>query len=182
MGGRIARPSTLAYEATFNRNLHRQVLDARQLLDSFVAVHAAFEDGLELQLCRLHRQCTANPAIAAMLDLVIADKERHASFGWLYLDARASAWSEAERAVIASELRRHVLQTEMAGYHCPWLAPEHAAAEAAADAVTAAAGLGAAPHDAEQDVFMAFVADARTRLSQLGVTVPIFETNRLPAF
>jgi len=181
MGGRVTRPSTSAYEAVFNRNLHRQVLDARQHLDSFIAVHAAFEDGLELQLCRLHRLFCTDAAVAAMLDHVIAGKERHAAFGWLYLDARAPNWTEAERAMISSELLRHIVQTEMAGYHCPWLAPEHAAAEAEADAVTADAGLGAAPRDAEEEVFTAFVSDSRARLAQLGVALPALETNRMRA-
>lgn len=182
MGGRITRPSTREYETVFNRNLHRRVLDAGQLLDSFIAVHAAFEDGLELQLCRLHRQNCCNEAVSAMLDHVIAGKERHAAFGWLYLDVRAPRWSETERQTIAAELRQHILTTEMAGYHCPWLAPEHAATEAAADAATVGAGLGAATRDQEAEVFTAYVSDARLRLAQIGVVLPMFETNRLAAF
>ena len=83
-GGRIAAPAESAYEAAFNRNLHRRVMDARADLDSYVTCFAAFEDGLELELCRTWRDHATNPAISAVLDRVIADKERHAAFGWLY--------------------------------------------------------------------------------------------------
>jgi hypothetical protein len=181
-GGRVARPAERSYETVFNRNLHRRVLDAAQHLDSYVTVHAAFEDGLELELCRAWRKNADNKAIAAVLDRVIADKERHAAFGWLYLASRAPHWSAEERATIADELTAHVRDTELRGYHCPWLAPEHALAEAEADALVAAAGLGGASRAMEEDVLVAYVANARARLAEFGVAVPVFETNRMRAF
>ena len=181
-GGRIAAPADHAYEAVFNRGLYRRVLDATQNLDSFVAVHAAFEDGLELELCRTWRANATNAAIIGVLDRVIADKERHAAFGWLYLASRASRWSDAERQLIAAELTAHIQNTELKGYHCPWLAPEHASVEAQADAVTAAAGLGAAPRAAEEETLANYVSNARVRLAEFGVVLPRLETNRMRAF
>ncbi len=181
-GGRIIRPSTPAYETVFNRNLHRQALDSTQHLDSFIAVHAAFEDGLEWQLCQAHRAQCENPTVAAVLDKVIGDKARHASFGWLYLESRAPFWTDAEREQVATELQRHILGVELKGYHCPWLAPEHAAAEAEAEAIIGQAGLGGADREAEEEVFATYVADARLRLAAWGVLLPLFETNRMRAF
>jgi len=181
-GGRVARPAEPAYEAVFNRNLHRRVLDAGQHLDGYVAAHAAFEDGLELALFQLWRKNAANPAIAAVLDRVITDKERHAAFGWLYLTSRAPHWSADDRAAIADELTTHVRDTELRGYHCPWLAPEHAQAEAEADERVAAAGLGGATRAQEEDALVTYVANARARLAELGVILPAFETNRMRAF
>jgi hypothetical protein len=181
-GGRIAAPADRAYEAVFNRGLYRRALDATQNLDSFVAVHAAFEDGLELELCRTWRANATNAAIIGVLDQVIADKERHAAFGWLYLASRAPRWSDAERRLIAAELTAHIQNTELKGYHCPWLAPEHASVEAQADAVTAAAGLGVAPRAAEEDTLVNYVSNARTRLAEFGVVLPRLETNRMRAF
>lgn len=181
-GGRIAAPADRAYEAAFNRNLHRRIMNVEQNLDSYVACFAAFEDGLELELCRTWRAKSTNPAIAEVLDRVIADKERHAAFGWLYLESRASHWSTKERALIAEELTAHVRETELKGYHCPWLAPEHASAEADADAITAAAGLGAAPRAAEEQALASYVANARAKLAELGVTLPMFESNRMRTF
>ena len=81
-----------------------------------------------------------NPTIAAVLDRVIADKERHAAFGWLYVTSRAPQWTAQYRALVAEELTANIRETELKGYHCPWLAPEHAAAEAQADVLTASAG------------------------------------------
>lgn len=181
-GGRIAAPADNAYEATFNRNLHRRAMDAGQNLDSYVASFAAFEDGLELELCRTWRAHSTDPAVIAVLDRVIADKERHAAFGWLYLASRAPGWSAKDRALIADELAAHVRDTELKGYHCPWLAPEHAEAEAEADALSAAAGLGGAPRAAEEDTLANYTANARTRLAELGVALPMFESNRMRTF
>jgi hypothetical protein len=181
-GGRVTRPAERSYETIFNRNLHRRVLDAGQHLDSYVAAHAAFEDGLELELCRVWRQNAANSTIAAVLDRVIADKERHAAFGWLYLASRAPHWTADDRRAIAEAIVTHVRDTELKGYHCPWLAPEHARAEADADELVAAAGLGGASRAVEEDVLIAYAANARTRLAEWGVVVPVFETNRIRAF
>jgi hypothetical protein len=181
-GGRVARPAEPGYESVFNRNLHRRVLDAGQHLDSYVAAHAAFEDGLELELFRVWRNNASNSVIAAALDRVIADKERHAAFGWLYLASRAPHWTADDRASIAEELVAHVRDTELRGYHCPWLAPEHARAEAEADERVASAGLGAASRAVEEDVLITYVANARARLAELGVVLPAFETNRMRAF
>ncbi|WP_367196027.1 ferritin-like domain-containing protein [Amorphus sp. 3PC139-8] len=181
-GGRIVRPGSKAYEAVFNQNLPRRVLNADQHLDAYVAVHAAFEDGLELELYRAWRRAAKNPVIASVLDHIISDKERHAAFGWLYLGIRAPHWSETERKLISEELVRHVNEVELQGYHCPWLAPEHAGAEAEAEAVLAANGLGATGRSEEEDVIVSYVANARQKLAELGIKLPVFETNRMRAF
>jgi hypothetical protein len=181
-GGRIAAPADMAYQGTFNRNLHRRVMNAEQSLDSYVACFAAFEDGLELELCRSWRDHAANPAITAVLDRIIADKERHATFGWLYLASRAPHWTVQDRARIADELTANIRDTELKGYHCPWLAPEHAAAEAEADVLTASAGLGGAPRAAEEDTIVRYAGNARRKLAELGVSLPMFESNRMRTF
>ena len=182
LGGFVPAPADRNYERTFNRNLHRRVMNAEQHLDSYVTCFSAFEDGLELELCRVWRAGATNPAIVAMLDHVIADKERHAAFGWLYLASRAPHWTAKDRTLIAAELGGYVRETEFRGYHCPWLAPEHAAAEAEADAITAAAGLGAASRAAEEDVLVTYVANARLKLAEFGIVLPAFESNRMRTF
>lgn len=181
-GGRCETPVERAYESVFNRNLHRRVMDAQQHLDSYVCSFAAFEDGLELELARGWRAGATNPAIATALDKVIEDKARHAAFGWLYLESRAGAWNAAERALIADELLRYIGETQLRGYHCPWLAPEHAAAEAQADEITAVAGLGAATRSSEEETLANYVANARARLAELGVALPMIESNRMRTF
>ena len=77
-------------------------MNAEQSLDSYVTCFAAFEDGLELELCPyLARPCDQPGARRPVLDRIIADKERHAAFGWLYLTSRAPHWSAQDRALIA---------------------------------------------------------------------------------
>jgi len=173
-GGLAERPSTPAYEALFSRCLHRRGLDARQFLDAYVATFCAFEDGLELELFRRYRQATTEPVLAALLDRCIAAKERHAAFGWLYLEERCQGWNDEDRAAIAASIEEHVRTVELAGYHCPWLS-NAAGAEAAADAKAAAAGLGAATAAAEAEALRSFTAEARTRLAAMGVHLPAFQ-------
>jgi len=62
------------------------------------------------------------------------------------------------------------------------IAIEHARAEAEADERVALACLGAASRAVEEDVLITYVANARTRLAELGVALPAFETNRMRAF
>ena len=95
-GGRCEVPADHAYEAVFNRNLHRRVMNAEQNLDAYVTCFAAFEDGLELELARTWRSAMrAIRRSSPCSTRVIADKERHAAFGWLYLDV---ARKRVERA------------------------------------------------------------------------------------
>ena len=167
-----ARPGTDAHAALFNRNLYRTTFDARTQLDALVAVYGLWEDLLEAALAAAHRANTTNPAIIAVLDRMVATKTRHTRFGRIYLAHRAPGWSDGERAGIAETLRRHIEDIEFAGYHLPWLAANSAAAEAAADATTAAAGLGAATPEAEAQAFRDALAELRAVLAPLGVTLP----------
>ncbi|MBJ3778502.1 hypothetical protein [Acuticoccus mangrovi] len=181
-GGRIERPENRAYEAAFNQHRHRQVVSASQLLDAYVAVHCAFEDGLEYGLTKAWREGAADPILAGMFDKILPGKERHGTFGWLYLEHRAPTWSEEDKAAITEQLVRHVNDVEMLGLHCPWLAPERAEAEARADAITAEAGLGAVSKEAESEVLVGFVADARQRFAELGIDLPRFNSNHIGWF
>ncbi len=180
-GGLLTQPATTAYAALFNRGLHRRALNAQRPLDAYVVVHCAFEDGLELELFRAYRQGCTNPALAAVLDRCIADKERHAAFGWLYAEERAPRWSEAERRAIAAELEEHMRTVEFGGYHCPWLS-NSAGPEAEADAVCARAGLGAADAGTEAAVLRDWVAAARRRLATLGIDLPAFHHTLVGGF
>ncbi|MCW2238930.1 hypothetical protein [Azospirillum canadense] len=173
-GGRMDRPVTSAYEALFNRSLHRRALNAERSLDAYVVTHCAFEDGLELELFRAYRRNAGDPVIAAVLDRCIADKERHASFGWLYAEERAPGWSDEERRTITGELMDHMRTVELAGYHCPWLS-NAAGTEAAADMVCATTGLGAATAEGEAAVLRGYLAAARKKLRSLGIELPEFQ-------
>lgn len=181
-GGRIERPANPAYEFVFNRGLHRKALSADEPLDIFVAVHAAFEDGLELELFRAFRAATADPTINTLLDRVVVDKDRHAAFGWAYLEHRAPSWSSSVRDGIGRALVRHIHDVELQGLHCPWMARELAGTEAAADAMVANAGLGALRETEEAELFVSYVAACRRRLAEFSVDLPLFHTNRLRPF
>ena len=47
---------------------------------------------------------------------------------------------------------------------------------------TATAGLGAASRAAEEETLANYVANARAKLAELGITLPMFESNRMRTF
>jgi len=172
LGGYVDRPSDPAMEAVFNQNRYRQVLDAKCHTDAFLMVHAALEDSLELALYQAYLDNAVEPVARHILTQVVQGKERHAAFGWLYAGERAALWTDADRQEIARALREHLLQVELRGYHCPWLA-DPASAESRALDVAAAAGLGVATIAREHEVFEASLRDTRDRFAELGVQLDL---------
>lgn len=172
-GGFVAEPASAAYRALFERGLHRQALDAARSLDAHVAAQIGIGDGLDLELCRLHRDNARDPVAHAVLDRLARDKARHAAFGWFYLETRAATWRDTDRAAIAAEVEHVVRDVELKGLRCVWLGD--AADVAEADRLTRDAGLGAATRDEEEPALRRFLAEATEQLGRLGVTVRPFE-------
>lgn len=170
-GGFIDAPGSPAYAALFNRGLHREALDASRSLDAYVAAQIGIGDGLDLELCRLHRDNATAPVARAILDRLVADKARHAAFGWFYLESRAAGWGEADRRAIAAEVEHVVRDVELAGLRCVWLSD--AADIVAADHMTRDAGLGAATRDDEEPLLRRYLSEAAAQFSKLGVTAQI---------
>lgn len=174
LGGYINAPSDKRWETVLNRTLYRDALDASQSLDGYVAVHCAIEDGLELALYKLYASNAREPVAAQILAKAVAAKERHASFGWLYLEERAARMDDAAKAAIASQIESWLKHVAFAGYQIPSLSTGIDAGEYDAAATLAAeAGLGAATPAQEQQTFKQCIADARTRLVQLGFALPM---------
>jgi hypothetical protein len=172
-GGFIGEPASAAYRALVNQGLHREALDASRSLDAYVAAHAAIQDGLDLELCRLYRDNARDPVARAILARLSADKVRHVKFGWLYLTTRASGWSATERRRIAAEIAHVVHDVELAGLHCAWLGGEATEDIAHADRLTRDAGLGAATRDEEEPLLQRFLAAAAAQFALLGVEVKL---------
>jgi hypothetical protein len=168
-GGFVEEPADPAYSALFEQGLHRQALDAARSLDAYVAAQIGVGDGLDLELCRLHRDNARDPVVRAILNRLMRDKARHAAFGWFYLETRAATWSDADRAVIAADVEQVIRDVELRGFRCVWLA-DAARDIVAADRLTHAAGLGAATRDEEEPVFRRFLADAAAQFTRLGVS------------
>jgi transposase len=168
-GGFVETPASPTYAALFNQGLHREALDASRNLDAYVAAHIGIQDGLDLELTRLHRDNTTDPVARAILDRLVADKTRHAAFGWFYLGSRAAGWDEADRQTIAAEVEHVVRDVEWAGFRCVWLSD--AADIADADRITSEAGLGAAAREQEEPVLRRYLAEAAAQFAKLGVEV-----------
>lgn len=173
LGGYVAAPADKAWEAVLNRNLYRDALDATASLDAYVAVHCALEDGLELLLYRAYLANAAEPVARALLERVVADKERHAAFGWLYLQERASRIGQDMAAAIGAQAERWVRDVAFSGYTIPSLSTSiDSSAEQQAAATASAAGLGAVTAEAEQEIFRQGLGDARSRFQKLGILLP----------
>lgn len=166
-GGYIAEPASPAYRTLFNQGLHREALDASRHLDAYIAAHIGVQDGLDLELCRLHRDNATDPVARAILDRLVADKTRHAAFGWFYLERRAELWTDEDRAEIAAEIAHVIDDVELAGLRCVWLGDASDIVEA--DRLTTEAGLGAATRDKEEPVLHRYLAEAEAQFAKLGI-------------
>ena len=170
-GGFVEEPASATYAALFNQGLHREALDASCSLDAYVAAHIGVQDGLDLELTRLHRDNARDPVARAILDRLVADKTRHAAFGWLYLETRAAGWGGPERRVIAAEVEHVVRDIELAGFRCVWLS--EAMDITKADRITHKAGLGAATREEEEPMLHRYLADAAAQFANLGIEAKI---------
>ncbi|WP_156913912.1 hypothetical protein [Comamonas badia] len=169
LGGYQSRPANPAWEAVINRTFYRDALNATQSLDAYVATQCALADGLELELYRLYASNAREPVAAGILKHVVQAKERHASFGWLYLEERAGRMDAETKQVIARHITKWVEEVAFSGYHIPSLSSTIGAqAEEAAAMLVAEAGLGAATPETELRTFKEYLQNAFHRLEQLG--------------
>lgn len=170
LGGYLEEPIASGYAEVFNQSFYRRALDADQSLDAYVAARCALSDGLDLALWRGYRDNAQDPVARRILTLCTADKERHAAFGWLYLESRAPTWSEGDIARISNGIAAYFETVERRGGHCAWLAPDGAATDVVeADRRTAQAGLGALRPEEERDIVADFLSLARDRFAALSV-------------
>ncbi|MBN9429356.1 MAG: hypothetical protein J0H09_22900 [Burkholderiales bacterium] len=172
-GGYLDRPADPAWEPVINQTLYRDALDADRSLDGYVAAHCAVEDGLELELFEAYAAATRDRVLKQLFEHVLADKRRHASFGWLYLESRVAQADRAQRESIARAVAAWIENVAFTGYHVPTLsATIDTRADAQAAALLEQAGLGAIDAAREEQVFVDYLGRARQRLAELGI-VPV---------
>lgn len=179
-GGYVEAPADAAWEPVFNRTLYREALDAEVSIDAYVAAHCAFVDGLELELARAWHANASEPLARALLARCLADYERHAAFGWMYAQRRAASMDADLRTRVAAALKRHIVEVELAGYHCVALATRIDTTGEANDLdAVARAGLGAVPAEQEVAIFRDWLAASRERFAELGLDLPEIRHDRL---
>ncbi|MEQ8348579.1 MAG: hypothetical protein RIB84_17280 [Sneathiellaceae bacterium] len=172
LGGAIGGPDTPAYAELFNDSAYAQALDGDVVLEGFVAAQVAFRLDLDLALLDAARARTRDPVALRILDFLVADRRRHAAFGWLYLEARQDRLTDPMREAAAAQLAG-LCRLELAGLQLPALAEPGIADElAAAYESVAEAGLGAAPRDAALAAFGGAVAQSRAKLAAHGIDLP----------
>ena len=168
-GGYTDTPKNADYARLFNQDFHREAFEAGLSLDAYVAVHSAILDGIDLELHRGYLRHATDPVVKAILKRMVQDKERHVSFGWIYLTERAPKWDDARRAEIVAEIDQALEGLLLSGAVCAWLAPAGVASDiVAADEITRKAGLGAMSAAEECAVVKQFLGEAHDHLSRLG--------------
>lgn len=173
LGGYVDAPASEAYAQVFDQRLYAEAFDPALPPAAFIAAHSAVRDGLALELHREQLRHATNPVALSILQRLVADKETHAAFGWLFLEETHATWPEGLAQQIGTEIAGALGRIELAGYHCAWLAANDCAADiVAADRITREAGLGACTPDEELAVLTRYLGDARSRLARLGVSLP----------
>lgn len=170
LGGYLEKPPNPIWAEILNQSFHQRALDADQSLDSYVATRCALAGGLNLELWRGYLDNASDPIARRVLSLCVADKERHAAFGWLYLETRTPLWSAGDLTRVSDAVGAYFENVERRGYQCAWLAAESDAGEVVrADRLTARAGLGALPPEDERDIVAGYLARAQARYAALGI-------------
>ncbi|MBN9459937.1 MAG: hypothetical protein J0H00_01800 [Burkholderiales bacterium] len=180
LGPCLDRPTERGWEAVINRGYYRDALNAEVDLDAYVAVHCAIEDGLELELFRAYLANAREAVARKILERSVRAKARHAEFGWRYLAKRSGEFDSRQRAAIAEAASAWLKGVAFAGYHIPSLSTTiDGGTEKRAQALAAESGLGAATAPAEEEIFRAYLASARSRLRGLGLELPALPHPRL---
>lgn len=181
-GGYLESPDNPQWVPLFNRNLFRDALDAQRSLDAHVLTHCMFVDGLESALADAWLTNTREPVAKALLTHCAAARERHARFGHLYMQRRASRMTDAARVSAVQALVQYLQEVELAGMHCVGLASAIDARSDVADTATVAqVGLGAISAQDEVRVFQQNVAQFRSRLDAMGMQLPMLQHPTLGA-
>lgn len=181
-GGYAESPDNPQWMPLFNRNLFRDALDAQRSLDAHVLTHCFFVDGLESALANAWLANTGEPVAKAILAHCVTARERHARFGSLYMERRATRMSDAERAIAVQALVQYLQDVELAGMHCVGLASNIDASADLADAeIVAQAGMGAITAPNEVKLFREYLVQFRIRLDAMGMQLPMLQHPTLGA-
>jgi hypothetical protein len=174
-GGYIANPASPSYAEILNLDLAQRVLHADTPIDAYILAHCAIKIGAEAELYTLHGAAVTNVAIATTLARIVADKRRHAAFGWAFVMDRIEGWDSADRAAATAEITRAVDEILLSGTLSPFFAePGVAEAEKAAESHAANAGLGCADEAQQRDALTRYLSATRERLQDLSIELPDF--------
>jgi len=173
-GGYVADPGDAPLRALTNHPFAQAALDPDVSVEAFVAALGALDDQLDLNLAASHLQHARDEVVRQALRLIASDKQRHVLFAWSFLESRLPALDAEGRDAVRASLHDMLEQVILGGYRHSWLLPE-ASREPwlGAEAVTAAAGLGASTVAQEQSVLRATIVQVRERLAVWGIEFPL---------
>jgi hypothetical protein len=166
LGGYEADPGHEALARASNHPFAQMALDPDLPVEAVIAALGCLDDQLDLNLCLSHLQRSRDETARQVLRLIAGDKQRHVLFAWTLLGDRLPRLDGAGRAAVAGAVRDMLERVILTGYRNTWLLPAGAGERlAAAEQVTAEAGLGASTVAQEQAVVRATIAQVRERLA-----------------
>jgi hypothetical protein len=176
LGGYVPDPGDAALRQASNHPFAQAALDPDVPVEAFVAALGALDDQLDLNLHLSHLQHARDEVVRQVLRLIAGDKQRHVLFAWALLGRRLPALDAAARARVTEAVREMLSRVILGGYRNTWLLPAGARDRLlAAEAETAARGLGASTVAQEKSVLRATVVQVRERLAVWDVALPSVE-------
>ena len=173
LGGYVPDPGDPTLGRASNHPFAQAALDPELPAEAFIAALGALDDQLDLNLLASHLQRTENEVVRQALRLIAGDKQRHVLFAWAFLGSRLPSLDQAGRVAVTGAVQDMLERVILTGYRNTWLLPAGSRdAWLAAEAETAARGLGASTVPQEQSVLRATIAQVRERLAVWGIALP----------
>jgi hypothetical protein len=172
LGGYEADPGEAIARAS-NQPFAQMALDPDLPVEAIVAALGCLDDQLDLNLCLSHLQQSRDETARQVLRLIAGDKQRHVLFAWTLLGDRLPRLDGGGRAAVTDAVRDMLERVILAGYRNTWLVPGGAPERLlAAEALTAAEGLGASTVAQEKAVVRATLAQVRERFATWNIALP----------
>jgi hypothetical protein len=171
-GGYLPSPPTADLKRSFNSEPIRRALDERVDFDAYFVAHFVVLAGVDRALLEAATLATTDRACRTVLERMLVDSDRQQRAGLLYASARVPQLDRAQREAVAANVTAVVDIDIRGGRRCnAFLDPAlpGAGAMLAAEAQTAAAGLGATPIPEQRRIAAVTLKEIQTSLGDLGI-------------
>lgn len=162
-------------DALFNAEPIRRALDARTAFDAYVFAHFVVLATIDRALLEAALDATTEPTCRSALDRMLTDVRRQERVGRIYVGRRSGSWNDALRSAIAINIAEVVNLDVSSGRRCvAFIDPTipGAAQLVEADAITAAAGLGASAPDQQERSVAGALAELSEEFDDVGIEIP----------
>lgn len=176
LGGYLSEPPVKAPKSTSHRGIRDKVLNPAISFEAFCIAHICIGETIAAKMFEERYKACTDPVARELVKLILRDEIRHIQFGWRYMAHRVKTFTPeliAEMERIAIDV---VENSELKGFHCIWLVPTEATKPLIeANNLTAQAGLGGAPPEAEMNALVEGIKKIREDMKPWGINIPVFQ-------